>query len=109
MLSSADMRVLCGWYAEETLIHSVLTGSQKRLIESGKGRTEVNHICSPKREKCLDISFGDAYSQAYLFQDSLPLRRLVSKTTQEELRQLDCEVGEEGEVSHNIRGNTLWN
>lgn len=100
----------------------------------GRGRREeVNHIISSKREKCLDnkswkpqdscpgIFFPgywmgvdsfwhkwDKFLSAYLLQDGFSLWRLVSETTQEELGQLDCEVGEEGKVSYNIRGNTLW-
>lgn len=49
----------------------------------------------------------DTFSSAYLFQDSLSFRRLVGKTAQEELGQLDCEVGEEGKVSYDVRGNAL--
>lgn len=51
----------------------------------------------------------DTFSSAYLFQDGFSLWRLVSKTAQKELGQLDCEVGEEGKISYNIRGNALWN
>lgn len=99
-----------------------------------EGGREVNHIISSKREKCLDnkswkpqdscsgVFFPgywigvhgfwrkwDTFSSAYLFQDGFSLWRLVSKTAQEELGQLDREIGEEGEVSYNIRGDALRN
>lgn len=51
----------------------------------------------------------DTFSSAYLFQDGFSLWRLVSETAQEKLGELDCEVGEKGEVSYDIRRNTLWN
>lgn len=48
-----------------------------------------------------------AFCSPYLFQDGFPHRRLVGKAAQEELSQLDCEVGKEGKISYNIWGKTL--
>lgn len=41
-------------------------------------------------------------TSSHLFHDFLSLRRLVGKAAQEELSQLDGEVGEERKVSYNI-------
>lgn len=133
MLSNAEVSESPWWYAGEQHIHTTLIGSQSGEVRVEGGR-EVNHIISSKREKRLDNrswkpqdscsgiflswvldrsgSFWrkwDTFSSAYLFQDGFSLRRLVSKTAQEELGQLDCEVGEEGEVSYNVRRDALWN
>lgn len=128
MSSSTNVRMLCWWYAGEEQIH--WKDSRTQLSQEAKnsgvrfgaeGGRVVNHIMSSKREKCLrnrswkprdshsSVFLQHTVSPSYLFQDGFPLRRLVSKTTQEELSQLDCEVGEEGEVSYNIGGNALWN
>lgn len=56
----------------------------------------------------LHIHFRWTNSRAHLFQDFFSLRWLVGKAAQEELSQLDGEVGEECKVSHNIRGDALW-
>lgn len=54
------------------------------------------------------MHFLAEYLCAYLFRDGFSIWRLVGEAAQEELSQLDCEVGEESEVSYNIGGNALW-
>lgn len=101
-------------------------------------KAKVNHIISSKRKKSFDNKkqnpqnclFGpfslvcfvscelnhrclwrkwETFIPAYLFQDGFSLRWLVSKAAQEELGQLDGEIGEEGKVSDNIRHDALSN
>lgn len=50
--------------------------------------------------RCAGIFY--MFCRAYLFRDGFPLWRLVCKAAQEELSQLDGEVGKEGEVSYDI-------
>lgn len=73
-------------------------------------RKEGNYTIS-----LMGRSFSAKYSlknkkktnSSHLFDGFLSLRRLVGKATQEELSQLDGEVGEECKVSYNIRGDAL--
>lgn len=82
------------------------------MWERKEGTPRAHNVFS-EWEECLDDSmrkttrslrthFSIGFCAPYLFQDGFPHRRLVGKAAQEELSQLDREVGKEGEVSYNI-------
>lgn len=104
------------WYAgQRTYLHS----SHRKASDCGKGRrgrhgliifslngkSVLTTAFEKPQDRCAGIFY--MFCAPHLFQDGFSHRWLVGKAAQEELSQLDCKVGKEGEVSYDIWGETL--